>query len=374
MSWRVVPVVARSARISPIAGANLKPCPEHGEATMMFAWPGSAIDQKVAVRRHRVEAGLGVDEPPVRRRDMLGDRRADQALVGGRHRAVDGVGIDGLVAVMMLGDLHAGADARAALRRDAVVHAVPALEEEHRQPAGCARRRVHRLEPAGHLAGRSQRQRRQQRLGPGAHGDDRCAGLDGAAIGDDGDAAVAGRDRVHGFAAAQLGVGGGRERHLGGERGLHLEESTVRLQYRHVVGWHLEGRKPPHQLGGGQNLMPQAVQAGGGERSRDQRAVGRADLEDAGDVKQPLPRGRFELAPQRIGVTHQRDVGGMLEIADPEDAGRAMRGAAVMPRREALEPQHPHAAAGEMKQRRAAGRSQPAHHHIEIRHRRLPAA
>src|SRR5215470_9687801 len=35
MSWSVRPVTARSARISPITGANLKPCPEHGAATMI---------------------------------------------------------------------------------------------------------------------------------------------------------------------------------------------------------------------------------------------------------------------------------------------------------------------------------------------------
>ena len=37
---RVVPVVARSARISPITGANLKPWPEHGEAATILGAPG----------------------------------------------------------------------------------------------------------------------------------------------------------------------------------------------------------------------------------------------------------------------------------------------------------------------------------------------
>ena len=41
MSCRVAPSVARSARISPITGANLKPWPEQGEATMTFGAPGS---------------------------------------------------------------------------------------------------------------------------------------------------------------------------------------------------------------------------------------------------------------------------------------------------------------------------------------------
>ena len=44
MSCAVVPPVARSARISPITGANLKPWPEQGEATMMFTAPGSRLE------------------------------------------------------------------------------------------------------------------------------------------------------------------------------------------------------------------------------------------------------------------------------------------------------------------------------------------
>jgi hypothetical protein len=35
ISWAVAPVVARSARISPIIGANLKPWPEQGDATII---------------------------------------------------------------------------------------------------------------------------------------------------------------------------------------------------------------------------------------------------------------------------------------------------------------------------------------------------
>jgi hypothetical protein len=41
MLWSVVPVVARSVMISPITGANLKPCPEQGEATIPALWPAA---------------------------------------------------------------------------------------------------------------------------------------------------------------------------------------------------------------------------------------------------------------------------------------------------------------------------------------------
>jgi hypothetical protein len=39
----VSPTVAKSASTSPIAGENLKPCPEQGEATTIRGWPGMVI-------------------------------------------------------------------------------------------------------------------------------------------------------------------------------------------------------------------------------------------------------------------------------------------------------------------------------------------
>src|SRR5207248_11267260 len=45
-SCRVAPAVARSARISPITGANLKPWPEHGDATMTWGAPGRRSTRK----------------------------------------------------------------------------------------------------------------------------------------------------------------------------------------------------------------------------------------------------------------------------------------------------------------------------------------
>ena len=52
------PPMARSARISPITGANLKPWPEQGEATIICGASGQPVDDEIAVRRHGVEAGL----------------------------------------------------------------------------------------------------------------------------------------------------------------------------------------------------------------------------------------------------------------------------------------------------------------------------
>jgi hypothetical protein len=88
---------------------------------------GQAIDQEMAVRRHRIEARFGGKEPAVCRREMIGERRADQCLIFRGNGSVVIVGVDRLAAVMMLGDLDTGVDAPA--RWDTVVHAMPALDE-----------------------------------------------------------------------------------------------------------------------------------------------------------------------------------------------------------------------------------------------------
>src|ERR1700678_344962 len=46
ISWAVAPIMARSARISPMIGANLKPWPEHGDATMIWGCDGSRSRMK----------------------------------------------------------------------------------------------------------------------------------------------------------------------------------------------------------------------------------------------------------------------------------------------------------------------------------------
>ena len=78
---------------------------------------------------------------------------------------------------------------------------------------------------------------------------------------------------------------------------------------------------------------------GAAQRSRDQGALGRPDLGNAGDVEKLLPARLFELAPESVGVPQQRDIGRMFEIAEPNDARQPMGGAAVVPGLMALEAQ-----------------------------------
>src|SRR6266516_3093137 len=62
----------------------------------------------------------------------------------------------------------------------------------------------------------------------------------------------------------------------------------------------------------------------------------------------------------------------MLEITQAEDARAAMRGAAVVAGRVAVEPQHPLAPAYQMKERRGPHRAKTADHDVEIGHPSSP--
>ena len=100
------------------------------------------------------------------------------------------------------------------------------------------------------------------------------------------------------------------------------------------------------------------------ERAGDERAVGRTDLGDAGDMQQRPGGFDLELAPQLIGAAHQRHIGRMLEIGEADDAGLAMRRAAIVVRRETIEPEHALTAAGQMIERGASHDAEPAHHDV----------
>ena len=109
---------------------------------------GQPVDNEVVVRRHGVEAGLGGQQRAVRRRDVIGKRGADQRLVGGADGALDRIGIDSFIGMMVLGDLHT----RVAMRRKAVVHAVPAFEQEYWEAARLELSGIGWFEPRLNLA------------------------------------------------------------------------------------------------------------------------------------------------------------------------------------------------------------------------------
>src|SRR6476619_4675837 len=112
---------------------ELEPVPRTWRGDNDVAGAGQMIDEKVTVGGHGVETGRGGDDLPICHWEMLRNGAADQCLVARRHGSIVRVRIDSFVAVVMLGDLDCRAPARAVRRRDAVMHAMPAFDNEHRE-------------------------------------------------------------------------------------------------------------------------------------------------------------------------------------------------------------------------------------------------
>ena len=138
------------------------------------------------------------EEGAVGRGELAGDGDANQGFVLRGPRAVVGVGVAGLAAVVVLGALDGRPDARPAAGRDAVVHAVPAFDDEDGAAAGGKQIGIGDLEPAHDLACRSQHacELGQQQRHPGARRDDRRSRLADAALADEPYQARARLDRV----------------------------------------------------------------------------------------------------------------------------------------------------------------------------------
>src|SRR3989304_2286960 len=94
----------------------------------------------------------------------------------------------------------------------------------------------------------------------------------------------------------------------------------------------------------------------------------------AGRDQQRRPRLSLKITPQRVGSLDQGDIGWIFEVGLPDDAGPAVRGAAVMGGGELLEAQHPEAAAGEVMRRGAPHRAQAQNNYVIDRHRLAPGS
>src|SRR3954470_9967290 len=106
----------------------------------------------------------------------------------------------------------------------------------------------------------------------------------------------------------------------------------------------------------------------GGERSLNQYAVRGADLGNAGDMQELAPACLLERAPQFIRAPQQRNIGRVLKIAEPDETGDAMRGAAVVAGREAFDSDHTLDAPSKRLQRRASHHTEADHRNIEMSH------
>ena len=93
-----------------------------------------------------------------------------------------------------------------------------------------------------------------------------------------------------------------------------------------------------------------------------------ARLQGSGHVQELLPSLRLELAPELVRAPKQRHVGGVLEVAEPDDAGDPVRGAELVRNVEALQAEHALPAAGEVVERRAAHSADPHHDDVVSLH------
>ncbi len=89
-----------------------------------------------------------------------------------------------------------------------------------------------------------------------------------------------------------------------------------------------------------------------------------AAFDDAGHVEELLAGFPLEFAPQLVRAPKERDVVGVLEVGEPDDPGEPVRGALLVEDVEALEPEHPLPAPGEVVEGRAPHSPDPDDHDV----------
>ena len=110
--------------------------------------------------------------------------------------------------------------------------------------------------------------------------------------------------------------------------------------------------------------MRQAMRLRAAASSRNELALRPADHHAAGLRQQGGTGHSFELLPELEGPLHHRHIDRMLEIGFPDDPRVAVRGSERMRRRMAVQPEHPNAAAREVKRRRTSHRTEAGDDHV----------
>ena len=105
--------------------------------------------------------------------------------------------------------------------------------------------------------------------------------------------------------------------------------------------------------------MRQAVLLRRPERAGEDLAVLGPHVQPAGQVEEPAPRLPLERLPELVRPVEQGHVVGVLEVGQPDHARLAVRAAAVVARREAVEAEHLRPATGEMVEGRASRAARP---------------
>ena len=83
------------------------------------------------------------------------------------------------------------------------------------------------------------------------------------------------------------------------------------------------------------------------QRALQQRGIGRADIQPAGDVQQGFAEIAFQAAPTFVGTLQQRHVEGPFGIGEADDARFAVRRTVGVRDVVLLQPEHPRATLSE---------------------------
>ncbi len=112
----------------------------------------------------------------------------------------------------------------------------------------------------------------------------------------------------------------------------------------------------------------QAVQLGAGAHASEDFALRWPDLQQPHLVIERLAAALLQLVPQLECSQHQRHVVGVLVIGLADQPGLAVRAAAIVSWRKAIEPKHACSPGGQVKQRRAADTAYSQHNRVIAGH------
>ncbi len=283
--------------------------------------PRHPVDDEVAVRRHVVDAGLAVELRANGAGQPLAEEGRDEVRLG---RV-------GLERARLLGDEPPG---HAAGRLDRHL-AVNGKAVEHRLPVPHPDRKPARGEVADVGGGEvahlflaegeppAEAQVTQQGGQPGRHAQHDMIGVNGAAVGGEGDSARPVRDPPYRGARAELCPAAAGQRPVGRVPPADIEDPGVRLvEAHHVIADPPAGPPAPY-LGGRQVLSRNAER-----RQRPPvvvqlalpRRAGHGQIQAAGPDRQLEPGLGFDVRPRVIGGLGQRGVRAPV-IGVPDDAG-----------------------------------------------------
>src|SRR5262249_10184586 len=129
-----------------------------------------------------------------------------------------------------------------------------------------------------------------------------------------------------------------------------------------------ESRIAPHRFARVKLLEVETMLPRGSEHSRQHASVFRSGLQDAAPVEELFAGHLRELIPQVVSALEERHIVGVLVVRLANHPRLAMRAAAIMSRREAVDPEHTQPAAGEMEQGGRPDAAGPEDDHVVDAH------